>query len=400
MARVSGERNDATVRTAVRLRPEIAALPAYRQGRSPSDSGLKLSSNENPYPPLPGVIDAVAAAISYNRYPDAAGMVLRERLGERFGVSADEVHLGAGSVSILAQLLLAVAGPGDEVVHAWRSFEAYPSLVTVTGATGIRVPNRPDGAHDIAAMVAAVTDRTRAVIICTPNNPTGTVVTADGFAELMAAIPGDVLVILDEAYYEFVTDPARVDGTELIGRHPNVVVLRTFSKAYGLAALRLGYAIGDARVLDAARATAIPLSVTEAAQLAALASLEREDELLERVGHIVATRDRLRAGLLAQRWAVPEAQGNFVWLATGDETDAAAEAFLDADLAVRPFAGDGIRISVGEHDSVARVLAVAEAVRDRLPAGHGALRDGSGKPDQAAKPDETGRLGWPGGSDD
>jgi len=252
----------------VRLRPEIAALPAYRQGRPAPADGYKLSSNENPFPPLPGVAEAVAAtANEVNRYPDATALALREKLAERFGVSTDEVIVGAGSVSLLAQFIAAAAGPGDEVVYAWRSFEAYPGLVTVSGATSIQVSNRGDHGHDLDAMADAVTERTRVAIVCSPNNPTGVIVTADEFEAFMARVPADMLVLLDEAYIEFVrTEPtgpgASVDGSTLLGRYPNLVILRTFSKAYGLAGLRVGYAIGPAYILDAARSTAIPLSVT------------------------------------------------------------------------------------------------------------------------------------------
>ena len=177
-------------------------------------------------------------------------------------------------------------------------------------------------------------------------------------------MPADVLVILDEAYAEFVTDPAAIDGLEerVFERHPNVVVLRTFSKAYGLAGLRIGYAIGNEKVLDAARTTGIPLSVTSAAENAAIASLDAEPELFQRVATIAARRSRLVEGLRAQGWNVPDAQGNFVWLPTGEHTDAAATAFHQGDLVVRPFSGDGIRISVGEHESVEKVLQVAESV--------------------------------------
>jgi histidinol-phosphate aminotransferase len=284
---------------------------------------------------------------------------VREVLAVRFGVTTDEVHVAPGSVSILHELAKATSAPGDEIVHAWRSFEAYPGIVTVAGATGVHVPNRPDGGHDLDAMAAAVTERTSMVIVCTPNNPTGPIVTAAEFAAFMERVPRHVLVVLDEAYAEFVTDPEAVHGAPLIAAHPNLVVLRTFSKAYGLAGLRIGYAIGPARVLDAARAVAIPLSVTAQAQTAALASLEHEAELFTRVAEIVARRDGIVTALRAQGWDVPDAQGNFVWLPTGAGTAEAAQAFEDAGLMVRAFAPDGIRVSIGEHESVDKLLSVA-----------------------------------------
>jgi histidinol-phosphate aminotransferase len=362
----------------VRLRPEIAALPAYRQGRPAPADGYKLSSNENPFPPLPGVAAAVAAtANEINRYPDATALALREKLAERFGVSTDEVIVGAGSVSLLAQFIAAAAGPGDEVVYSWRSFEAYPGLVTVSGATSVQVSNRSDHGHDLDAMADAVTERTRVAIVCSPNNPTGVIVTADEFEAFMARVPADMLVLLDEAYIEFVrTEPtgpgASVDGRTLLGRHPNLVILRTFSKAYGLAGLRVGYAIGPAPILDAARSTAIPLSVTAASAAGALASLEpeAERELLARVETIAGRRDALRAALLEQGWPVPEAHGNFVWLPTGDRTKEVAERLFDAGLVTRAFPPEGIRISVGEPESVETLLRILGELVPASQEGH------------------------------
>jgi histidinol-phosphate aminotransferase len=354
------------------VRPEIAALPAYKQGRQAGAEAFKLSSNENPFDPLPGVLDAVRAASALNRYPDASAARLRARLADRFGVSPDAVHIGAGSVSILAQLVLATSGPGDEVMFAWRSFEAYPWLAVVAGATPVPVPLTEDARHDFDAMAAAITDRTRAIIVCTPNNPTGPIVTQEEFDAFAARVPADVLLILDEAYAEFVTAPDAVDGLRRPGgpTRPNVVVLRTFSKAYGLAGLRIGYAVGHPRILDAARSTSIPLSVTAHAEEAALASLDAEAELRERVAVIAERRDRLAAALREAGWRVPEAQGNFVWLPGGDETLEMGQAFDGAGLIVRPFAGDGIRISVGEEESVEKVLEIAASLVDVLPEGH------------------------------
>lgn len=350
-----------------RIRPEIAALPAYRQGRQASPDAFKLSSNENPFDPLPGVLEAIQGATGINRYPDATAARLRERLAARHGVSPDDVHVGAGSVSLLAQLLLATSGPGDEVVYAWRSFEAYPSLVAVAGATSVPVPLTADFRHDLPAMAAAVTDRTRLIIVCSPNNPTGPTVTHDEFAVFVDSVPADVLIVLDEAYAEFVTDPASVEGDRVraIIARPNIVVLRTFSKAYGLAGLRVGYAIGHTRVLDAARSTAIPLSVTAAAEEAALASLRAESELLERVTVIAQRRDGLVARLREAGWPVPDAQGNFVWLPAGEPAVEVAAAFEEAGLVVRPFAGDGVRISIGEEESLDRIVEAAASVAPR-----------------------------------
>lgn len=350
----------------MRIRPEIAALPAYKQGRQAGADAFKLSSNENPFEPLPSVVAAVQTAVAFNRYPDATASRLRARLAERYGVGDDAVHIAAGSVSILYQLTQATSGPGDEILFSWRSFEAYPGLAVVAGARSIMVPNDAQGGHDLDAMADAITDRTRMVIVCTPNNPTGPVVTQAAFDAFLAKVPADLLVVLDEAYAEFVTDPDAVAGARVIAAgHPNVVVLRTFSKAYGLAGLRVGYAVGDPRVLDAARAAGIPLSVTAAAEEAALASLDAEDELRERVRALAARRDDLAARLRDAGWDVPDAQGNFVWLPAGERALEVAAAFEDAGLIVRPFAGDGVRISIGEHESIDQVVRVAASVAPR-----------------------------------
>lgn len=369
---------------ALRLRPEIAALPAYRQGKAAEADAYKLSSNENPFDPLPGVVDAVAAATAFNRYPDATALRLRTELAARHGVSPDEVHIGSGSVALLAQLVLATSGPGTEVVYSWRSFEAYPSLVTVSGAASVRVPNTPEHGHDLPAIAAAIGDATSLVIICSPNNPTGTVVGAEEFEAFMATVPSDVIVVLDEAYAEFVSAgsaavPAAVNGlprgaAPLTARHPNLVILRTFSKAYGLAGLRVGFAIGSETILDAARSTAIPLSVTAQAETAALASLAAEKQLLERVHTIAARRDAIHDSLTAQGWALPRSFANFLWLPLGAETAAAAEQLNAAGLVVRAFAPEGIRISVGEEESVPRLLAALQRILDELAPGHPARR--------------------------
>ena len=352
------------------------ALPAYKQGRAADAHAYKLSSNENPFDPLPGVVAAVRAETAFNRYPDASALALRERLAANWNLTSDEVHVGSGSVAVLAQLILAAAGPGDEVLYSWRSFEAYPSLVTVSGATSVRVPNRPDHGHDLTAMAARVTDRTRVVIVCSPNNPTGSIVTTTEFDDFMGRVPSDLLVILDEAYAEFVTDPGAVTGRDVLTRYPNVVVLRTFSKAYGLAGLRVGYGLGAANILDAARATAIPLSVTGQASAAALASLDAEVELLDRVRVIADRRDTAFAALTEQGWALPQPQGNFLWLPTGSETTEVAATLAAAGLVVRAFAPEGIRVSIGEADAVATLQRVSAEIVRSLPAGHAARKLG------------------------
>ncbi|MGA1836760.1 histidinol-phosphate transaminase [Herbiconiux sp. 11R-BC] len=346
----------------VKLRPEILALPAYKQGQA-APTGFKLSSNENPFDPLPGVLDAVDLATrQLHRYPNAAAPEITARLAEDWGVEPEEVIVAAGSVALLMQFTLAAAGHGDEVVYSWRSFEVYPWMTVLPGATKVPVPNTPDHRHDLDAMAAAVTERTRLVMVCSPNNPTSTVVTAEEFAAFMQKVPSDVLVILDEAYAEFVTDPEAVNGRELVRRYPNLVILRTFSKAYGLAGLRIGYGIGPAAVLAAARTTILPLSLTDHAQVAAIASLDRSEELHERVRNIATRRDAVWQALLEQGWDIPKPHGNFVWFPTGDRTEAALEVFRENGIIARAYLPDGVRLTIGEEESVEKLLYASEQI--------------------------------------
>ncbi|WP_042407154.1 histidinol-phosphate transaminase [Streptacidiphilus carbonis] len=336
-----------------RLREALQGIPAYKPGK-PAAGGegvpaFKLSSNENPYPPLPGVLEAaVAAADSFNRYPDLAGSALVAELAQRFGVPESHIATGTGSVGVAQSLLQATSGPGDEVVYAWRSFEAYPIIVQISGATSVRVPLAEGEVHDLDAMLAAVTERTRLIFVCNPNNPTGTAVRRAELERFLDAVPSDVLVVLDEAYCEFVRDAEVPDGIDLYRDRPNVCVLRTFSKAYGLAGLRVGFAVAHEPVAAALRQTAVPFGVSQLAQDAAVASLRAERELLRRVEALVGERDRVVAALGAQGWTVPDSQANFVWLPLGERALDFAAACEAAGVVVRPFAGDGVRVSIGE----------------------------------------------------
>ncbi|MBB6174618.1 histidinol-phosphate aminotransferase [Nocardiopsis mwathae] len=326
---------------------------------------MKLSSNESPYGPLPSVLDAVAAAATeINRYPDTGATALTGALATRFGVPDDHVAVGAGSVGVLQQLLEATSEPGAEVVYAWRSFEAYPLLADLADATSVRVPLR-DETHDLDALADAITDRTRMVLVCNPNNPTGTTVREAELRAFLDRVPDHVLVVLDEAYREYVRDPQVPDGLDLYRDRPNVAVLRTFSKAYGLAALRVGFLIGHPHVASAVRKTMVPFAVNHLAQAAALASLEAENELLERVERTVKERGRVRDALLADGWAVPPTEANFVWLRMGEATLDFAAACEAAGVAVRPFAGEGLRISIGTPEDDDAFLAAAQAYPTR-----------------------------------
>jgi histidinol-phosphate aminotransferase len=349
---------------APQVRPAIAGIPAYVPGKPPAPrpgvTTYKLSSNENPNDPLPGVLEAAtAAAAAMNRYPDMGCTALYAALSDKLGVPTADLAAGTGSVAVLYHLLQAFCEAGDEVVYAWRSFEAYPIAVSVTGATSVQVPLGPDARHDLDAMAAAITDRTKVVIVCTPNNPTGPAV---GKAELEAfldKVPSHVVVVVDEAYREFVRIDDPVDAVDLYRTRPNVVAMRTFAKAYGLAGFRVGYVVAPEPIAAAVRACALPFGVSSIAQAAAVASLEREAALLDRVDGIVAERTRIVATLREQGWDLPDAQGNFVWLALGGRTGDFAAAAEEAGIMVRPFAGEGVRVSVGEPAGNDRLLEVA-----------------------------------------
>jgi histidinol-phosphate aminotransferase len=352
----------------IRLRSAIAGLPTYTAGKPAPHTGhvpsFKLSSNENPFPPLPGVIEATAAAVArMNRYPDIANTEMTHALGSRLGVPGSQLAFGTGSVAVLYHLLQATCEAGDEVAYAWRSFEAYPIAVQLTGATSVPVPLGPGAVHDLAGLRRAVTSATKVIMLCTPNNPTGPALQHRQVIDFIDSLPDHIMIILDEAYVEFVTDPQRLRGLDAMAGRPNVVVLRTFSKAYGLAGFRVGYCVADADVAAAVRAVSLPFGVSIAAQAAVIASLEAESLLLDRVADLVKARDALAVGLRDLGFAVPDAQGNFVWLSGGSRTEAYAAAFARAGIAVRPYSAgrdwDGLRITVGEPAANSRVLEVA-----------------------------------------
>ncbi|NRQ48834.1 histidinol-phosphate transaminase [Aeromicrobium stalagmiti] len=345
-----------------RARKALDGIPVYRPGKPAITEDHKLSSNENPYAPLPGVMERAAAELGrINRYPDAGMTALYEALAERLGVSPDHLAAGTGSVAVLFSLLNAHLEAGDEIVYAWRSFEAYPIAADLTGATAVRVPLRPDATHDLDAMAAAVTDRTKVVLVCTPNNPTGPVVTAAELETFLERVPGHVLVVVDEAYVEFVRDPAAASGLAALAAHDNVVVLRTFSKAYGLAGLRVGYAIARPAIAESIRKATPPFAVTDLSQVAAVASLEAQAALDERVEAIVQERQVMVEALRGQGWDVPATEANFVWLPLGE---AALDFAAACDpVSVRPFAGEGVRISVGAPEVNAQLIALAGAWR-------------------------------------
>jgi histidinol-phosphate aminotransferase len=351
-------------------RADLDALPSYVPGRSPADlarelglpEAIKLASNEVPYGPLPGVVEAVAeAAAGSHRYPDMGAVALRETLAQRYGVSADRIATGCGSVALCEHLARVTCLSGDEILYSWRSFEAYPIISATTGATSVRVPNTASHGHDLPAMAAAVTPRTRLILVCSPNNPTGTALHQSELDEFLAAVPQDVLVVLDEAYREFVTDPEVPDGLAAYGDRPNVVVLRTLSKAWGLAGLRVGFLIAQPEVAAAVRKVVTPFSTSAVAQAAGLAALAAADEVRRRCDLVIAERERLITAVRKLVPDVPDSQANFYWLPLQERSADFGAACEKRGVIVRPFQGDGVRVTVGTPDENDAFLAAAES---------------------------------------
>lgn len=347
-----------------RLRPDLHGVPAYKAGAritAPGGPSWSLASNEVPFGPLPGVMEAVAERLpDLHRYPDPAASTLSAALSERLGVGIDELTLGTGSVAVCQQAVMAACSPGDEVVYAWRSFEAYPIVTTLVSARSVQVPLLPDSRHDLPAMAAAVTDRTRVIFVCTPNNPTGPAVTDAELADFLDRVPDDVLVVVDEAYYEFGLGSHEhdLDAVAVSRGRPNVMVLRTFSKAYGLAGLRVGYGVASPIVAAAMRKTAIPFGVSLIAQTAALASLNQTDELLRRVAAVRDERTRVMAAARALGYDIPDSRANFYWVPLGHAAESFAHRCREHGVTVRAFPDEGVRITVGEPDANDRVLSL------------------------------------------
>jgi histidinol-phosphate aminotransferase len=346
-------------------RPVVGRLPRYAAGKPPAAveglASYKLSSNENPLPPLPAVLEAIAQQADFNRYPDPLSSRLRAALADFLGVPAEDIVTGAGSLGALNQILATFAGQNDdgkpdEVIYAWRSFEAYPISVGLAGAESVRIPVTAEGRHDLEAMAAAVTARTKVILLCTPNNPTGPALTATETEAFIRTVPGNVVVVIDEAYQEFVRAADAVDGLALYRKYPNVVVLRTFSKAHGLAGLRVGYSVSNPVLTQHLRVAATPFAVSQIAENAAVVSLRNFPQVVERVQTLVDERTRVAQGLRDLGWEVPEAQGNFVWLDLGPNSAEFAELAGARALSVRAFPNEGVRVSIGEPEANTRFL--------------------------------------------
>ncbi len=356
-----------------RPRSVVADLPAYRPGKGAAQAeeehgitnAIKLASNENPAAPLDPIVAAVnAAASGLNRYADHRATVVREALAARLGVGPDQVTVGSGSTGILQQLFFSYVDPGDEVVFPWRSFEVYPVFTRLMNGVAVEVPLTADLGFDIDALIAAVTERTKLVFLATPNNPTGVATTTADLRRFLDAVPSTVIVCIDEAYREFV-DPGFGDPiTELLPDFPNAIVTRTFSKAHGLAGLRVGYGVGHPDVISTVDKTLLPFAVNALAQAAALAALDHDAAITERVDAILAERARVEVELAATGWTLPNHQGNFVWLTTTDRTDEIALGLERRGVVTRPFSGNGIRITIGTPEENDRFLAsLAEVAR-------------------------------------
>ena len=362
--------------TSIPVRPVFDTLPSYAAGKPPAPvEGLtryKLSSNENPLGPVPEVARVLAEFDAVHRYPDPLSTALRTALAGQLGVDAEDIVTGAGSLGALNQILKTFAGVNadgvqDEVIYAWRSFEAYPILVGIMGARSVQVPNLPDGAHDLDAMAAAVTDRTRLILVCTPNNPTGPAVTESQIRSFLAKVPATVPVVIDEAYFEFCAassipegEEPPLNGLDIYRDYPNVIILRTFSKAQGLAGLRVGYSISHPQITRHLRVAATPFAVSALAERAAVASIEHQEAVMARVSHIVAERERVTARLRELGYEFPSTYANFVWLPLGERTGEFVDLMNRNALSVRAFGSEGVRVSIGEIEANDRFLSLCE----------------------------------------
>lgn len=350
--------------SAGRPRASVTDLPAYKPGKAAAQAeeehgianAIKLASNEGPWGPLPSVLQLLSdSGAGINRYADSRATELRERIASWVSVDPSQVTVGCGSVGLIQQLFLAYIDPGDEVVFPWISFEVYPVFTQLMSGVAVK-PALVDNAVDLDAVAAAVTERTKMVILANPNNPTGTAFSIGELETFMAKIPNQTLVVLDEAYREFM-DPALGNPLDsLLGDNANMIVLRTFSKAQGLAALRVGYAVASADLISTLDRTALPFAVNGQAQVAAIASIDANDQIMERVQTIRGERDRMVGLLRSDGWNVPTPETNFVYLAIGERTSDVHLALEKAGLVTRPFPGVGLRITVGEVSENERVL--------------------------------------------
>jgi histidinol-phosphate aminotransferase len=328
----------------------VRSTVAYRYADpvGEGDDGLvRLCSNESAYGPLAPVEAAIAEATSaVHRYPDPACTDLRDELSERLGVPSDLIYVGPGSGAVLTQLALATVSAGEQIVSPWPSFELYAILAQLAEAELVKVPLRGHTA-DLDAVARCVGEHTRLVMLANPNNPTSTAVSGHDVERLLAAVPENVLVVVDEAYADFSIEAPETGLPALVPTRPNLVVTRTFSKLHGLASLRIGYGVADPTVIASIAKLPPPFAVNGLAQAAASASLAAEPELAARRREMVAQRTRLVAAIRERGWEVPEPAGNFMWVAAGVRAESLGAALMRAGLLARVFAGEGVRITVG-----------------------------------------------------
>jgi histidinol-phosphate aminotransferase len=321
---------------------------------------IQLSRNEMPYGPLPGVTEAVTRAMGHShRYPDANASELIERLACHNGVDPSRIAIGCGSVAVLESLADVVCEPGDRVAFPWPSYRGYPVVATKAGAIGLPVPNTPSHDADLTALSDAVTKKTRMVILCNPNNPTGAGTNDAGLRTLASRVAEDVLLVVDEAYREFAPAERVADALSVLSERRNVVVVRTMSKAWSLAGLRVGYLVGPAELAAAVRKAATPYATSSVAQAAALAALDAEDEMTRRCALVAAERDRLTARLRGLLPGIPTSSANFIWLPLGEHSGSFTAGCLDLGVHVCDLSPYGVRVSIGDPDANEAFLSAA-----------------------------------------
>jgi histidinol-phosphate aminotransferase len=357
---------------ALEFAERIRRIPVYpaADGYALEGPVALLASNESPYAPVPAVVEAAAAALAgANRYPDPTNAALRRKLADRHGVPANRIAIGNGSCDILLAAGEALLEPGAEVVYAWPSFSVYPHLAAASGARALEVPLDADHRHDLGAMAAEITAATRLVIVCNPNNPTSTALPLDEIADFVARVPRHIAVILDEAYVEFSVLQDPEDSVDLLKRFPNLVLLRTFSKVYGLCGLRVGYALcGSEEFRTAVDQVRQPFFCNVAAQAAATEALNHQDEVARRVERNLAERIGLAEGLRELGIECAESQANFVWLDLPEGVE-------EPDV-VRALSQQGVLVRAGGalgREGALRVTVGTQAENERFVEALGAL---------------------------
>lgn len=353
-----------------RVRPAVANLASYTPGKAASQvedehdisNAIKLASNENPWSPVPAVAAAIADAVSgVNRYADNNATDVREAIGNWLGIDSGNITVGCGSSGLLQQLFMTYVDPGDEVVFPYPSFEIYPVFSTLFDAVEVRTP-LIDHTFDLDAVADAVTDKTKLIFLATPNNPTGTSISMDDVAALLGKIPNDVIVVIDEAYREF-NDPSFGDPVDLLANHRNVVITRTFSKAFGLAGLRSGYGVCDPEIIRELDKTRLAFSVNNLSQAGMLAAIEHEDAAMAKVAELLDERQRCVDALTEAGVDMPTTNANFIYIPTGNASANIATAMEKQGVVTRPFPGIGLRITIGTPEQNDRWLAAFLAAR-------------------------------------